>query len=58
METYRSGHNEAVSKTVRHVTVSRGFESHRLRQNIEKRNYYNISILRLFTFKFNAILMH
>ena len=36
MEMYRSGHNEAVSKTVRHVTVSRGFESHRLRQNTKE----------------------
>ena len=32
MEMYRSGHNEAVSKTVSQIKLARGFESHRLRQ--------------------------
>ena len=32
METYRSGHNEADSKSVSRLKPARGFESHRLRQ--------------------------
>ena len=34
MEEYRSGHNETDSKSVRQYKLSRGFESHFLRQKI------------------------
>lgn len=37
MEWYRSGHNEAVSKTVSQRKLARGFESHSLRQMYKER---------------------
>ena len=38
MERYRSGHNEADSKSVSQVTLARGFESHSFRQIQLKRD--------------------